>query len=56
MNKRDYPEEFKILFTTRRRLNEDIYIFREENPNYQIFSFSTSVKNISVFWRMEAYD
>jgi hypothetical protein len=59
--KMTYPEEFKIQTTTLRRLNKNIYKFRLENPDYEIFNISISgtggqyggSMHYSVIWRLK---
>ena len=42
MSKIEYPEEFKIFLTNREEINRDIYHFRTQNPNYEIFNISVA--------------
>jgi len=58
MGKEKFPEEFKIMTTTYRSINKDIYNFRLENPDYEIFTISGGgmlggKQRFSVIWRMK---
>jgi len=58
MGKEKFPEEFKIKNTTYRSINKDIYKFRLENPDYEIFTITGGdvrggTLRYSVIWRMK---
>ncbi len=60
-DKQVYPEEFKIMRTSLKKLNKDVYNFRMENPDYEIFTMSIAgtggqmggTLHYSVVWRMK---
>ncbi|MHA1191653.1 MAG: hypothetical protein ACTSP9_05080 [Promethearchaeota archaeon] len=58
MGKEKVSEEFKIVSTTYKSINNDISKFRLENPDYEIFTISAGgiiggKQRYSVIWRMK---
>ena len=56
-----YPEEFLIQQTSWKHLNRDVYKFRQEHPDYEVFTISISgtggqmggTLHYNVIWRMK---